>query len=54
MMTEGFLAVLFVWALADGDYFEASVIALRWGVLAWRKILLALKHWPSTQNIEVI
>ncbi len=41
-MTEGFLAVLFVWALLDGDYAEAAVIALRWVFIAYRKLLPTL------------
>lgn len=44
MKTEAFLAGLFVWALVDGDYVEASVLALRWIVLFTVWALLATER----------
>ncbi len=58
-MTEGFLAVLFVWALIDGDYGEAAVIALRWVIIAWRmwmttelagELQPVWKEWPTVEG----
>lgn len=35
-MTEGFLVLLFLWAVIDGDYAEATLIGVRWAVVLWR------------------
>ena len=48
MLTEGFLAVLFVWAVIDGDYGEASVIVLRWVFLAYRAL------WQAVVSVETV
>jgi hypothetical protein len=35
-MSEGLLIALFVWSVAQGDWLEASVLALRWAFLLYR------------------